>query len=286
MEPRSQVRRPVSSVEPVPSSSYSEAYFDSSCGGHEFFSAYGPRIPKPQIAYALKSAGLLPGMRVLDIGCGRGELLYQARQAGAFAVGTDFSPAAVRRAGEVSGSPTLLCDAKELPFADSSFDRVFLIGVVDHLHEWELKRCFAELRRVLKPGGEVLIHTCANKAYFKNWTYALRDRLARSARAQGLPVPRPSPPRSGEDEVLHVNEHSPSGLRRFFAGIGWEASVDPRPNYRLLLHQLYGDPLPAGFPLKPSPRWRAWVVLKLLFRGPLKAVLARELFAVARPRDF
>lgn len=288
-EPRFRTRRPARAVlitpeEPVSPASYSEGYFDRSCGGHEFFSAYGPRIPKPPIAYALKRAGLMPGMRVLDLGCGRGELLYQARAAGAFAVGTDFAPAAVRRAREVSGSPTLLCDAKALPFAASSFDRVFLIGVIDHLHAWELKLCFSEIRRVLKPGGEVLVHTCANASYFKNWTYGARKSLAQGLRAQGIPVHLPSPPRSGEDEVLHVNEHSAAGLRRFFAGISWEAEVEPRPNYRLILHELYGPVLPDGFPLKPAPRWRAWIVLNLLFHGPLRGLLARELFAIARPR--
>ena len=117
------------------------------------------------------------------------------------------------------------------------------MGVMDHLRRWELERCFAELRRVLAPGGAVLVHTCANRLYFKNWTYGLRRAAARAL---------------------------------------WEAEVEPRPNYKLLVTELYGEPLPEGFPMRPAPRWRARLALGLL-RTPVAAFLAREFFVLARP---
>lgn len=262
---------------PVGSALYDERYFDENCGGMEFFRLYGPKVLKPPLAYAFKRAQVRPGMSVLDVGCGRGEILYHARQAGGFAVGTDFAPAAAKKAAEVSGCPTLLCDAKSLPFAAGSFDRIFFLGVMDHLHDWELEKVFSEIKRVLKPGGQVLIHTCANRHYYKNWTYAFRAALARALRLRA-----PAPARSGSDEALHVNEHTLGGMREFFRRIGWQAEVLGQPNYKLLLEELYGS-LPEGFPMRPAPRWKIWLYRGLLFHPPLDAFLAREFFAVARP---
>lgn len=268
---------------PVPSESYDEDYYLESCGGVEFFRLYGPEVLKPQMAYSLKRAGLEPGMRVLDVGCGRGEILLHARRLGAHAVGTDYAEAALALAGRVSGCPVARCDAKALPFADRSFDRVFLIGVMDHLHDWELEACFREIRRVLKPGGRVIIHTCANLLYYKSWSYGIRLGLARALRACGLGVREPRPPRSGSDIALHVNEHSAFTLKAFFRKAGWRAEVEPRPNYKLVLRELYGEPLPQGFPLKPAPAWKARLYLGLLWRTPLKWLLARQFFCAAEP---
>ncbi|MFH1723216.1 MAG: class I SAM-dependent methyltransferase [Elusimicrobiota bacterium] len=269
--------------EPVSSETYSEEYFLESCGGVEFFRLYGPKVPKPTMTHALKRAALRPGLRVLDIGCGRGEILYQARAAGALPVGTDYAEAALRVAAKTSGCPVALCDAKALPFRSGLFDRIFFIGIIDHLHDWELERCFADMARVLRPDGFVIIHTCTNRHYFKTLTYGLRRRLARLGRAVGLPARDPRPPRTGEDEVMHINEHSAGDLARFFGGIGWRADVEPVPNYKFLLTRLYGRQLPEGFPLRPMAAWRSALYMGLLFRFPLDRILAREFLVVARP---
>jgi len=263
---------------PVAAQQYSSDYFLGSCGGTEFFDRYGPKVLKPTLAYCLSKADLRPGLSVLDIGCGRGELLYHVKQAGAAGTGTDYSGAALKIGGEVSGCPMVQCDAKSLPFPDRSFDRVFLIGIMDHLHRWELEACFKELGRVLKPGGFVVIHTCTNRLYYKTWTYRFRLVLAKILR-----LPEPKPPRTSDDLAMHVNEHDYPKLRAFFRSITWQAEIEPRPNCKLMLGQLYGEPLPADFPLKPSPRWKAFLYLGLLWWPPLNWILAREFFCLARP---
>ncbi len=272
------------SAAPVPPDPYTRDYFLDDCGGAEFFTRYGAKVLKPQLAYCLKKAELRAGMRILDVGCGRGELLFQARAAGASAVGTDFAAPALALARETSGCPVLRCDAKFLPFAPESFDRVFLVGVADHLLDWELERCFSEIGRVLKPGGFVVVHTCANRQYYKVWSFKARAILARALSSVGFPVRSPSPPRSDSDALLHVNEHSVSDLVRFFRRIGWTAQVEPRPNYKLVVQDLYPSPLPANFPLRPAPAWKARLYLSLLFHWPLSRFLGRELFAVAWPQ--
>ncbi len=272
------------SAAPVPPDPYTRDYFLEDCGGSEFFSRFGPKVLKPQLAYCLKRAGIGPGMRILDVGCGRGELLFAARAAGAGAVGTDFAAPALALARETSGCPVLRCDAKSLPFAPETFDRVFLIGVADHLLDWELERCFSEIGRVLKPEGFAVVHTCANRLYYKVWSYRARAFLARALSLVRFPVRLPSPPRSDSDAILHINEHSVADLVLFFKRIGWQAQVEPRPNYKLVVRDLYPEPLPPDFPLRPAPAWRARLYLSLLFHWPLSLFLGRELFAVARPK--
>lgn len=270
------------SSEPVASGLYTADYFRDACGGSEFYALYGPRVPKPQLAYALRLARLGPGMTVLDVGCGRGELLHLAAQAGVAAVGTDYAEAALGLARGHGGGRVLRCDAKDLPFRDGSFDRVFLLGVVDHLHDWELRRCFAELARVLKPGGFVVLHTCANRIHYKTLTYRARRAAAALLAGLGLPVREPSRPRSDEDERLHVNEHSAGDLKRFFAAAGWDAEVTAMPNYKALVGELYGRRPPPDLPLRAYPAWRA-ALARALAAAPTGALTAREFFAVARP---
>lgn len=256
---------------------YDERYFLESVGGAEFFRLYGPRIVKPAAAYALRAAGLEPGMSALDVGCGRGELLYQLRRRGVAAVGADLAAAALRLSKRTAEAPVVRCDAKRLPFRDSAFDRVFFLGVLDHLDDGELAACFAEFRRVLKPGGLVLANTCTNTQYYKRWTYGARRRLAR-----WLGLREPRPPKSQEDEALHVNEHDEGGLRRFFAAQGWTADVEARPNDKYAVAELYGEDRPVDFPLRPAPAWkRAYV--RLAFAGPWKRYLAREFFCKITP---
>ena len=265
------------SSDPVPQELYTEAYYNDSCGGSEFYRLYGPAVPKPQLAYALKVGDINAGQRVLDIGCGRGELLHHAAKAGATAVGTDYAEAALGVARRAGGGRVLRCDAKALPFAARTFDRVFLLGVVDHLHEWELRAAFAEISRILREGGMVVVQTCTNRQHHKALSYSLRRSVAALLR-----LPEPSRPRSEEDESLHVNEHSYGDLVEFFAAIGWTARVEPMPNYKALVSELYPAPRPAGLPIRPYGPLRS-AVARAAVKTPLARLLAREFFVVARP---
>ena len=56
-------------------------------------------------------------------------------------------------------------DAKMLPFTSAAFDRVLMFDEVEHLHPWELDACLKEDYRVLKPGGQIIVHTAPNRWY-------------------------------------------------------------------------------------------------------------------------
>ena len=114
-------------------------------------------------AWTVAVAGVQPGHRVLDIAGGTGDLaLAFARKVGptGLVVHTDINETMLRTgrdrlvdAGLVL--PTVVCDAERLPFADGSFDRVSVaFGLRNMTHKQE---ALAEMNRVLKPGGRLLV---------------------------------------------------------------------------------------------------------------------------------
>jgi demethylmenaquinone methyltransferase / 2-methoxy-6-polyprenyl-1,4-benzoquinol methylase len=114
-------------------------------------------------AYTVLVADLKPGMRVLDVAGGTGDMaLAFAAKVGASGcvVHTDINEAMLREGrkraldtGQIM--PTHVCDAEALPYADQSFDRVCVsFGLRNMTHK---DRALAEMRRVLKPGGKLLV---------------------------------------------------------------------------------------------------------------------------------
>ncbi len=103
-----------------------------------------------------------PGQRVLDVGCGTATLTIMLKRAcpDVEAVGLDGDPDALtiaRRKIEAERAAIELHEGMsfDLPFGDGSFDRVVSSLVFHHLTRESKKRTFAEIRRVLKKGGEL-----------------------------------------------------------------------------------------------------------------------------------
>ncbi|MEA2385208.1 MAG: hypothetical protein QOH72_5179 [Solirubrobacteraceae bacterium] len=104
----------------------------------------------------LDAAGVRSGARVLDVGCGHGDLCAAAAARGADAVGVDLADGMLAAAREAH--PALefrRADAEDLPFPDASFDAALAAFLVNHLPRPE--RGAAELRRVVAPGGRVAV---------------------------------------------------------------------------------------------------------------------------------
>lgn len=103
----------------------------------------------------LAALGGCDGLRILDLGCGQGRFAARLREAGAFVVGLDRSAAMLGRARDRTA--LLLGTARRLPFADGAFDAVVAIEVIEHLDPAAVDELLDEARRVLRPGGRLLI---------------------------------------------------------------------------------------------------------------------------------
>jgi len=101
-----------------------------------------------------------PGKKVLEIGIGQGSDLLQFGRAGAECHGVDITDNHIqltKKNFELNGIPVDIrkSDATALPFPDATFDCVYSFGVIHHIPEAE--RVLAEVRRVLKPGGKLML---------------------------------------------------------------------------------------------------------------------------------
>ncbi len=110
----------------------------------------------------VQRAAIAPGQRVLDLGCGRGALAFAVKWAHpeAKVTGIDVDAPDVERARELArrwGTEVTfdLYDGGALPYPDGSFERVLSSLVVHHLED--KVATFKEVRRVLAPGGRLLL---------------------------------------------------------------------------------------------------------------------------------
>ncbi len=129
-----------------------------------------------------------PGHRILEIGCGTGNLLLAVarRQPDAEVIGIDPDPAALRRArrkADRAGLPIRLerAFAGELPLPDGSVDRVLSSFMLHHLDDKEKPRAMREIRRVLRPGGQLHLVDFAGVPARRRWIPRLVHRDPHSA---------------------------------------------------------------------------------------------------------
>jgi SAM-dependent methyltransferase len=116
-----------------------------------------PRYPIPQ--WPLQAAG---GRTVVDVGCSWGRWSIAAARAGYRPIGVDVHvdalAAAARVAKQLGAEADFVCgDADHLPFLPQSVDVVFSYSVLQHLERSVVLRFFAEVHRILKPGGLCLV---------------------------------------------------------------------------------------------------------------------------------
>jgi len=276
---------------PVPAELYSEELLLAFTGGDyaEFLRTRGAGL-RPRLRRSLALARLRPGLRVLDLGCGRGEATFHAAARGAHVLAADYSPdclALTARTLELAPPAVrarvrlVRADATALPLADRSLDRALMLDVVEHLHPWQLAQALREIRRVLKPDGWVLIHTVPNR-----WALRYGYPLLRLARPS-----LPANPRTAYERAVHVNEQDILGLRRLLRACGFRARLwlenltVEQAAWRARFDDgraLGADDVRGGaYPLLRRPLARR--VARLALRTPLGLIAANDLYALARP---
>ena len=156
---------------------------------------------------------LRAGSRLLEIGCGAGNLLLQAAVAGSYPVALDLSMQALSfvrsRLEESQSGPEapsgFACTqaiGESLPFPDNTFDCLLLSEVVEHLEQPQVS--IREAVRVLCPGGRLLVTTPNYRSFWPILEWAV-DRM------------NMAPKMAGEQ---HISRFHPASLKKMLVGSG------------------------------------------------------------------
>lgn len=199
---------------------YSKSYYYHSClgsGGYDRF--------------RLGSIPVKEEMRVLDLGCGKGDTVFFLAQKGASVVGIDYSEDAIalaqrafkKQQADIQKRVSFFVqDAKQLDFPKDSFDGVVSLDVFEHLYPEELEVVLENIAWVLKKDGFLFVHTEANKIYadvIHPWyVYPMSRFLVWiNTFLTGKTYPHlPKDPRNALHKKQHVNEPTYFSLKNLF----------------------------------------------------------------------
>lgn len=139
------------------------------CYGGYHYDGRWQKVAKAMIDhYQLK-----PGDRVLDVGCGKGFLLYDFTQVlpGIGVTGIDISDYAIENAKEEVQPNLNVGHAKELPFDANTFDLVVSINTLHNLYCYELESAIKEIERVGKKNKYICVESYRNEEEKVNLLY-------------------------------------------------------------------------------------------------------------------
>jgi SAM-dependent methyltransferase len=137
-------------------------------GGYRYDGRWRPIAERMAKHYDLKA-----GMRVLDVGAGKGFLLYELMQVvpGIEVAGIDVSAYAVANSKEEVRSALTVGDASQLPYADASFDLILTLGTLHNLGLRDLWPAIGEIERVGRGAKYVMVESYRNQREKANLLY-------------------------------------------------------------------------------------------------------------------
>lgn len=117
--------------------------------------------------------GIKPGDKILDIGCGKGFLIYDFTQVvpGVEVCGIDISSYAIENVVDGVKDRVQVGHANKLPFADKEFDLVFSINTFHNLHAYDLDAALREMERVGKSHKYICVESYRNEIEKANLLY-------------------------------------------------------------------------------------------------------------------
>ena len=227
----------------VPSEVYDERYYyeqDGPYGWRKFLETRG-RLRSQGKDYIQSLGQLRDGMRVLDVGCGRGEFIFRCVQDHCvLGVGIDYSAAAVniaynsvRSFGTEEEKARMIftrADAQSLPFSIGTFDVIYSHHVIEHLYPEQLEKMLSECKRVLRDSGRIVFETGPNlwrlRYGFPITRLAYRIPLLGEIYRRMMGVDEiPQQSKSDEDAIYHVGEQSVLSLKKALQRNGFKCKV-------------------------------------------------------------
>ena len=221
---------------------YTKKYYLSDCTGfEEFKKSYGEDL-EPRFKELIKHLKITKNMKVLDVGCGRGEMVLYVAKQGADSIGIDYSIDAIKLARLARDKKNkklrnrmefYIMNAKQMKFKDFTFDTIIITDVIEHLYDDELNAVFSEIYRVLKKNGILVIHTAPNKLFneitYKYYSYPVSTFLVNFWNfITGKKYPNIAKPellKTSSHKIMHVNEPTYFSLRDIFRKHKFKGSI-------------------------------------------------------------
>ena len=151
---------------------YGKDYWDGDrkygYGGYHYDGRWRP-IAEEMVKYY----GLKAGDKILDVGCGKGYLLYEFTQAapGVEVAGVDISQYAIDNAKEEVKPFLQAGNAIDLPHGEKTFDFVVSLGTLHNLYIYDLRQALQEIERVGKGGKYITVESYRNERERVNLLY-------------------------------------------------------------------------------------------------------------------
>lgn len=231
-----------SQTKSVDPSVYTREYYLSDCTGFkEFKDSFGEEL-EIRFKELVKYFEIKKGMRVLDVGCGRGEMVLFASKHNAIGYGIDYSKSAIELANMLKRKQPekirdnmhfKVMDAKKMKFTSSSFDLIILADVVEHLYDEELDLVFSEIYRLLKKSGILILHTAPNKLFneitYKYYSYPVSTLLVSFwnfiTKNKYPNIAKPEFLRTSSHKIMHINEQTYFSLRSLSKKYKFKGSI-------------------------------------------------------------
>jgi ubiquinone/menaquinone biosynthesis C-methylase UbiE len=244
---------------------YDKNYYLNVNLGSDIFKKYkGKRVHEKTFKFADFLVDVR-GLKILDLGCGRGDLVFELARRGAEVTGVDYSKDGIMLAKNAlklqpekvrKNVRFVVKNAKSLSFKENTFDAVVSYDVFEHLYKSELEIVMRKLSKIIKPGGLLLVHTETNKIYLDLthhiWSYRIDYGLVKLNKLlfrnnyPGLN----KDPRNTLHKKQHVNEPTIRYLKNLFKR-----------------HKFSGKIINV-FPFKPIYSWKDRVYNSLVYMYP------------------
>ncbi|MBN2482581.1 MAG: class I SAM-dependent methyltransferase [Candidatus Omnitrophica bacterium] len=230
-------------MQKVPPTLYNKDYYLGDNEGYREYRQGLDQVMYEKYRLVLDIAAVKSGDTILDIGCGRGEIVYYCVQRGAKTLGIDYSPDAIGIAQETidkldeslrNNAKVCVADFTEYDFPDR-YDTILMVEVFEHLYDWQIEKFIGKLKDILKDNGKLIITT--PNYWYERYLYPAKRLINIPLNLLKLPkrmikgkyrnkplggilsdVFKIFPHHNSLLHEMHVNVSSPAKIRKLFKG--------------------------------------------------------------------